>query len=373
MNLLKKIAIAGATFSLALGTYALPVLGAADASNENISGDSFADSEALDNDNVTVNSNNLNSELDNIDVALANTGLNSQNGGEDGNTLSASNAQAEYETGNFLNVNEAMGQDGASATNENISGGSDGDATAVSNADVTVKNLNKDTDVLNVTASVANTGLNFQNDNEDGNSTMTGTAWSYASASNVVNHNQVSNGGCGLPVCGQSDPTAMASNTNITGDSFADSTATNTTNMTVNNTNDGTDFVNVTASVANSGLNFQSNNEDGNSITTGNTASGVAAANYVNVNETAVGNGAATATNSNITAGSDGDATATNTTTLTVNNTNKDTDVLNVSVSVANSGGNVQNGNEDGNTTTTGSAVSGGTTTNVVNANTVSW
>lgn len=364
MDLLKKLAVAGATVSLALGLYAVPVLGAADASNDNISDDSFADSEAYDVDTVNVGSTNLDQELDNFDVALANTGLNSQNGNEDGNDLSASNASADYETANFLNVNEAFGQDGASASNSNISDGSDGDALADDSDTINVTNRNEKTNAFNLTLSVANTGLNRQNNNEDGNTMMAGSAWSYAGSSNVVNHNLVSGG---------NGSSAIASNSNITNDSFADSEAYDNDTVTVKNTNKDTTFKNYTVAISNSGLNQQNGNEDGNSMTTGDTGSGVVAENYVNVNETLVGGSSAYASNSNISGGSDGDAVANDGDTVSVTNNNTTTNVTNVSVAVANSGGNTQNNNEDGNSTTTGSAQATGSTVNVVNANQVSW
>lgn len=364
MKLFKKIAVGLSTLSLASGLYALPAFAATSATNTDITGDSFADSEAFDNDNVTVASSNVDQDLLNIDVSLASTGLNTQSGNEDDNTLHASNAGALYETSNFMNVNEVTGTDGATASNSDISAGSDGDALAEDNDKVSVTNYNYDTDVFNLTAAVANTGLNSQDNNEDGNWLTSGTAGSIATTSNVVNHNKT---------VGGSGTTAMATNSNITGDSFADSEAYDNDHIYVTNTNKDTDFTNITAAVSNSGLNSQSGNEDGNTMTTGNTGATTTASNYVNVNHTEVGGNSAIASNTNITNGSDGDSLAESNTKLNVTNTNTNTQVTNVSAAVSNSGGNDQSNNEDGNSMKTGTAASTGTTTNVVNGNQVSW
>lgn len=365
MNLVKKIAVAGATVTLALGTYAVPVFAAAESSNEDITNDSFADTKAYDDDQVKVDVKNEDTDLFNFDAALANSGLNEQSYNDDGNDLSTDSGEAWYRTDNFLNVNETTGKGGASASNENISNSSDGDAKATDNDDVDVKNKNKDTTVWNLTASVANTGLNSQDYNEDGNSLVAGGAESLAVTSNVVNHNKLT--------VGEDGSSATAMNSNITNDSFADSYASDDDKVKVSNKNEKTFVGNVTASIANSGGNSQSDNDDGNDMTTGQTSSVAVASNYVNVNETKVGGGGAQASNNNITQDSFGDAKASDDDDIDVKNENKDTTVTNVTVSVSNSGSNTQSGNEDGNTMNTGSAQATGQTTNVVNANQVNW
>lgn len=364
MKLFKKIAVAGATVSLALGAYVLPAFAAADATNTDVTNDSFADSESYDNDDVKVEVKNLNTDMTNIDLAIANSGLNDQSNNEDGNGLTAKDADAWYKTDNFLNVNETSGNDGALASNDNISDNSDGDAYADDSDTVEVKNENVDTDLFNLTASVANTGLNSQNNNEDSNNLWAGSADSIALTSNVVNHNIVEGG---------NGSSAVASNTDVTNDSFADAEAYDNDDIKVSNKNYDTKVVNITASVANSGGNSQDNNEDGNTTTTGAATSVSVASNYVNVNDTQLGGSGATATNSNISDNSDGDAYADDSDTIVVKNENSKTEVVNVSASVANTGGNSQSNNEDGNTTTTGTASATGQTTNVVNANQFSW
>lgn len=364
MKLLKKLAVAGATISLALGAYTVPVFADAEATNTDVTQDSFADSESFDNDDVKVEVKNIDTDMTNLDFAFANSGLNTQDNNEDGNDLTADNADAWYRTDNFLNVNEVSGHDGALASNDNISDNSDGDAYAEDNDKVEVKNENIDTDFFNLTASVANTGLNSQSYNEDGNSLMVGSAESFALTSNVVNHNIVEGG---------NGSSAVASNTDVTNNSFADSEAYDNDDIKVSNKNYDTKVVNITASVANSGGNTQDNNEDGNTMQTGSSESVSVASNYVNVNDTQLGGSSATATNSNISNNSDGDAYADDSDTIEVKNENKNTTVVNVSASVSNTGGNSQSGNEDGNSTTTGGASATGQTTNVVNANQFNW
>lgn len=364
MNVIKRLAIAGATVSIALGAYAIPVFAAADASNTNITQDSFADVEASDNDSLKVDTKNLDTDFVNIDASLASSGLNDQSGNEDGNDLTTKEADAWYKTDNFLNVNEVSGHDGALASNSNISDNSDGDALAEDNDKVDVYNTNEDTLLFNLTASVANSGFNSQDNNEDGNNMLVGAADSFALTSNVVNHNLVSGG---------DGSSAEASNSNISNDSFADAEAYDNDQIKVSNVNKDTDVINVTAAVSNSGLNSQSGNEDGNDMTVGDSSSVSVASNYVNVNETKVGGSGATATNTNVSDNSDGDATAQDNDKIDVKNENKETTVVNVSASVSNSGDNTQSNNEDGNSMTTGSAEATGQTTNVVNANQVSW
>lgn len=364
MNLIKKIAIAGATVSIALGTYAIPVFAEAEATNSDVTQDSFADAESFDNDTVKVDTKNHDTGLVNIDASLASSGLNDQSGNEDDNDMTTNSSDAWYRTDNFLNVNEASGHDGAVASNSNISDGSDGDAVAEDNDYVDVKNSNEITFLFNLTASVANSGLNTQDDNEDGNSMLVGSAESFALTSNVVNHNVVSGG---------NSSSAVAANSSISGDSFADADASDNDTIKVDNRNYDTKVINVTAAVSNSGGNSQSNNEDGNDMTVGDSSSTSIASNYVNVNETKVGGSSATATNTNISDNSDGDATAEDNDRINVKNENEVTTVVNVSASVSNSGGNTQSDNEDGNSMTTGSAQATGQTTNVVNANQVSW
>ena len=88
MNLVKKIAVAGATITLAMGTYVVPVFAAAEGSNENITNDSFADSKAYDDDKVKVDVKNEDTDFFNFDSALATSGLNEQSYNDDGNDLS---------------------------------------------------------------------------------------------------------------------------------------------------------------------------------------------------------------------------------------------------------------------------------------------
>ncbi|MBI2029706.1 hypothetical protein HYT02_04775 [Candidatus Gottesmanbacteria bacterium] len=365
MNLVKKIAVAGATVTLALGTYAVPVFAAAEGTNEGITNDSFADAKAYDDDEVKVKVKNEDTDFFNFDSALATSGLNEQSYNDDGNNLTTESGGAWFKTDNFLNVNETTGHGGALAANEDISNSSDGDAKASDNDHVRVKNENKHTTVWNLTLSIANTGANTQDYNEDGNSLIAGGAESLAVTSNVVNHNKL--------IVGADDSSAIAMNSNITNDSFADSYASDDDYVKVYNKNEYTVVGNVTTSIANSGGNSQSDNDDGNDMTTGQTSSVAVASNYVNVNETKVGGGGAQASNNNITQDSFGDSKASDNDYIKVKNENKDTTVTNVTVSVSNSGDNTQSGNEDGNTMTTGDASATGQTTNVVNANQVNW
>lgn len=365
MNVLKKIAVAGATVTLALGTYAVPVFAAAESENTDITNDSYADAKSYDDDKVKVSVDNSNSTLFNFDAALANSGLNEQSYNDDGNDLSTEKGEAWFKTDNFLNVNETKGTGGAHAANDGISDSSDGDAEASDNDHVYVRNENTNTSAWNLTASIANTGLNSQDYNEDGNSLAAGRAESIALTSNVVNHNKLVVGGEGS--------SAHAMNSDITNDSYADAYASDDDHIFVKNVNEKTTVKNITASVANSGVNSQSDNDDGNELTTGKAESVAVASNYVNVNETKVGSEGAMASNTNVSDESYADSESSDNDHIKVSNENTNTTVTNVTVSVSNTGGNTQSGNEDGNTTSTGKASATGQTTNVVNANQVSW
>lgn len=415
MKTWKKIAVGVSSAALVLGSFVPGVLAAAETSNTNITDHSYARSVARDRDNLRVDNSTVGVDFTNIDVALANTGFNDQSDNEDENLMESSNADALYATANFANVNETeFGESsGAKASNDNIddhSGDPCGDtcsccegapcgepegvpceplgeppcdtcpddqcpepcdcpkacpvtAIADDSDNFTVGNNNSGTIFTNVTASVANTGLNRQNRNEDLNSMTAGSAISTAGASNVVNNNYAKIG------AGTSG-SAEASNTNITDHSYAKAVARDKDTVNVSNSNVGTDVTNVTASVANSGLNEQSDNEDDNDMTTGAVDSYAETNNFVNVNETQVDvGGGAKASNDNVDDHSYAETKANDNDTVNVTNNNSGTKVTNVSVSVANSGGNRQTCNEDGNTMRTGSAISTGVTTNVVNGN----
>ena len=374
MKTWKKIAISAGTTALVLSS-CVSVFAVAETSNEDITDHSQARSVARDNDDMRATNVSDGIRFANVDVGVANTGFNSQNRNEDENLTESSGADAYWETANFANVNETeFGESsGATASNDTVDdhsgdvagGAPGGPVTAIADdSDVyRVNNTNTRTRLFNVTASVANTGLNDQNGNEDLNNMTAGTAMSTSYAGNVVNDNYTMIGS------GDSE-TADAYNESITDHSQTRAEAYDNDNVGVNNTNAGTSLVNVTASVANSGLNNQNGNEDENTMETGATDAYVETANFVNVNETVVDTGSsAEASNENVDDHSEAVAIAEDNDTVRVSNTNTRTRVLNVSVSVANSGGNDQNGNEDGNSMKTGTAVVTGKTANVVNAN----
>jgi len=403
MNSLKKLAVGLTTAALVLGA-AMPVFAVTETSNKNILDHSYAVSSAFDNDTLKVENKTEGVKFENWDVALGVSGFVFENDAEDENTVETAGAGAEYETANFVNVGETKSAEstGAKASNDTVSdhsgdpcgstcsccdgcscGGTCGGpcldpsqcptpcacpaacpvtAIAEDNDNFAVDNTNKDTDVFNVTASVAVSGVVFLNDVEDLNKVTTGVSISGAYVANVVNNNYSELGGGGGPT--------EAKNKNILDHSYAVSEAYDNDTVKVTNVNENTDVENVTAAVAISGLVGITNAEDGNEVTTNQSAAETTTENYVNVNETKVAVDSGTkATNEDLDDHSSAKSVAEDNDNVTVSNTNKDTTVKNISVAGAISGGVSLHCVEDGNKVKTGVAVATGTTMNVVNGN----
>ena len=315
-----------------------------------------------DNDNFKVENKNEKGDLFNLDLAAGVSGFNSQSLNDDDNSMGTGDSEGLAGSENFLNSNvseiEDSSEDGSATSEAEV--GEDGDSTAYAfdNDEVTVKNGN-DADVDNLTFGLAISGFNDQSDNDDENEMTTGETLATASAFNEVNSNWTTIGG-----------SHSAHATALTGDDgTAYAYAEDNDEIKVKNKNEA-DLLNVSVAVALSGGNTQSRNDDGNSLDAGPSTANSSATNFVNSNVTVVGDSDGGSSTADATVGEDGDSTsyAFDNDKVEVKNDN-DADVTNVSVAAGVSGGNTQNGNDDGNSMTTGDSSGTSCSSNTVNSN----
>jgi len=227
----------------------------------------------------------------------------------------------------------------------------DGTATTYTNDgdNFTVVNNNGGAGVANLDLGVGVSGLNDQSGNDDENSLGTGPADGFGDSDNFLNTN------------------VTEANSSVGEDGDADATAYDNDVVTVRNTNTG-DIDNMTLGLALSGFNTQSDNDDGNQLTTGDSTAMAAALNEVNSNWTTVGG--SNSAHATASVGEDGTATtfAQDNDVLVARNTNTAV-VDNLSVAVAVSGWNDQSGNDDDNSLATGSSTADSSANNFANTN----
>lgn len=353
----KILAAILATFALLVNTTYAFAGADADAS---VGDDGDAVSDSFDNDSTIVDNSN-DGDLTNADLCGSSSGGNTQSGNDDGNSMGTGDAECDAESANFLHSNVTeVGDDEDGSADANSAVGEDGDATATADDsdDVSVDNTN-DGSIDNATLTAANSGGNDQSGNDDGNSMTTGDAMAMAAALNELNSNWTM-------VAGSHSATATAS-VGDDGDAVADAFDNDSTMISNSN---GAILSNASLAAASSGGNTQSGNDDDNDLDTGDAEAGASANNFVNNNVTVVGGSDGGSADADASVGEDGTATATadDSDDVSVTNTN-DADVLNVSDAIADSGGNDQSDNDDGNSMTTGKATGKGCSSNTVNSN----
>lgn len=355
---IKKLAVAGAIAGIALTLSSGRVLAAADATaHVEDDGDSF--SLTSDSDEFEVD-NDQHASLSNFDLGIGVSGANSQSDSDDENEMGTGEAAGWGSSDNFLNSNVTAIEDveDDSATSEATTG-EDGSAEALAFDNDYIKVDNDNHAYLeNLTLGLAVSGLNSQDGNDDGNTMTTGDSEAMAFALNEVNSNWT--------VIGGGHSAHASAEVGDDGDSFA--LAKDNDEVRVYNDNEAK-VENASLAFAISGGNSQSWNDDDNSIETGESSAQSSATNFVNSNVTVVGSqdGGATAS---ATTGEDGSAEskAFDNDEVKVDNDNS-AYVENVSVAAGVSGGNTQDGNDDNNSITTGSASGGSCSTNTVNSN----
>jgi hypothetical protein len=385
--MLKKFAIGVASTALILSAF-VPAFGVAQTGNTDITDHSSAISEATDNDTMDQSTTNTGLAADTLDIGVANAGLNIIAGSEDTNAISNTGAEAGWKSCNFANSTEIeFGEEsGAKASNTAIddhSGDTVGDplcpgcgvapgpvsAVATDDDNFTVTNRNIDTTFNGFTISVANAGLNMIICSEDENSIVAGSAKSMTDGLTVVNNLKATIGSGPSDCLGIECGTAEAINEDITDHSSATAVATDEDIVDVTVVNRGTTVNVVNASGANSGLNVIYDSEDNNSITSNSATANLTGQTFVNSTELNIGTGGgAKATNNGVDDHSLANATSTDNDTIKTRTSNTDTTVATTNVSVANSGGNIIAGSEDGNTISSGTATSTGTSTGVFNS-----
>lgn len=162
------------------------------ATNTGITDHSYATAQALDKDVVGVSNTNANTSVTNVTAAVSISGLVDQSDNEDQNEATTNRAEAATATENYVNVNETKVNvdSNVEATNSNVDDHSSAQAVADDSDTVSVTNVNRDTNVFNVSAAVAISGGVKQNCNEDTNKVTTGPAVATGKTMNVINGNQ---------------------------------------------------------------------------------------------------------------------------------------------------------------------------------------
>jgi hypothetical protein len=242
--------------------------------------DGDATSEAYDNDYVEV-SNSNGAWLENLTLGVAVSGYNNQSGNDDGNTMDTGSSDAMAEALNEVNSNWTVigGSHSAHATS---SVGDDGDAYAYSEDDDEVYVYNNNAaSVQNASIAFAFSGGNVQSYNDDDNELNAGPSSANSSANNFVNSNVT-------VVGGEEGNGSATSNSEVGEDGDATAESYDNDLVTVENSNEA-EVENVSVAAGVSGYNNQSNNDDGNSMTTGNASGNSCSTNTVNSNWTVIG------------------------------------------------------------------------------------
>ena len=376
MNLYVKKTLAAGTAIAALLLNTGVAFAAADA-EATVGDDGDAYSQSYDNDEMKIKIDNDAEDMLNVDAGVGLTGANFQFGGDDDSEITTGDAEGEGTSENFVNstMGEVSDEEGDSAEAD-AEVGEDGYAEAYAyDQDLLDLFIKNHADMINVSAGVAVSGLNFQFCNDDGGLIDTGDSDATASSLNELNSTW-------LAVNGSHTATATAT-VGDDGDAFAQAYDDDTYKIRLSN---DANLLNVSASVALSGMNMQFGTDDNSEIHTGSATASSTAENYLNSSVIVIGDmgGGAVATSSvgNDTAidtcscdkdycnhdeclGSDAYAYDNDTVTVDVVN---DANVTNISAAVAVSGGNVQTGSDDGGTIDTGDATGISTSTNTVNS-----
>jgi hypothetical protein len=354
---INKIVLAAAAAGIALSLTTSNTFASADASAVVVD-DGNATSYTYDNDNLSFDNCNF-GELENFDMGAGNSGFNKQSWNDDENDMTTGNADGWASSDNFLNSTIGSIEDADDETaHASATVGEDGDATANAsdNDEITVRLHNRG-ELFNVTVGVANSGMNKQSHNDDGNLIETGDADAMAGALNEVNSSWL--------VLGGNDGGAHAlAEVGDDGNANAMAQDNDSLHLSVRNSA-GVDTMSM--ALANTGMNKQSHNDDDNVLTTGGAQASSYQETYVNstVVNTEINGGGAVAS---ATVGEDGNATSNandnDSTSVSVSN---NAEVSSASVAVGNTGGNSQSGNDDGNSMSTGDASGATCSTQTVN------
>lgn len=258
-----------------------------------------------------------------------------------------------------LLLNTSVAFAGSEATAEV---GDDGNSSSYSqdNDEFKVKNDNNNGSLFNLDLGAGVSGLNFQYGNDDDGMIDTGDTEGEGKSKNYMNSNMTW-------IADDDEVGSAEAEASVGEDGFAKAEAFDNDFVKVENDNDA-EVDNITLGLAVSGLNFQYCNDDNNTIKTGDAEATAKALNEVNSNWTWVDLGHSAEATAEV--GDDGNAYAfaQDNDRVLIENDNE-ADLLNVSVALALTGGNTQEGNDDDNEIDTGSATANSSANNYVNNN----